>query len=94
MHIGKVRQRVEPVATSATAQVWSAGGFPLPGTLWVRPVAGNTFTVDYSTDGGTTYQSLASLTGAAAYTETQVTSGFTHMKITPSGVQGGQWGVC
>lgn len=94
MHIGKVRHRVESVATSATAQVWSAGGFPLPGTLWVRPAAGNVFTVEYSTDAGTTYQAITALTSAAAYAEVQINSGFTNLKITPSGVQGGKWGVC
>lgn len=86
--------RVETVAITATAQTWAMGPHPLPGTLWVRPTAGNTFTVEYSTDNGANYQSLTALTGAAAYTETQVSAGFTNIKIAPSGVQGGTWGIC
>lgn len=86
--------RVEDVATTATAQTWAMGPHPLPGTLWVRPTAGNTFTVTYSTDNGANYQTLTALNGAAAYTETAVNTGFTNLKITPSGVQGGTWGIC
>ena len=85
--------RVVTLPEEAVATVYAMGDHPLPGTLWVRPTAGNTLTVDYSTDNGTTYQSLVGLTGAAAYTEVQVTSGFTNLKITTSGVQGGTWGI-
>lgn len=86
--------RVETLPTSAVATVYTMGRHPLPGTLWVRPTAGNTLTVAYSTDNGVTYQSLTALTGATAYSETQVNAGFTNLKITTSGVQGGTWGVC
>jgi len=86
--------RVETLPTSAVDTVYAMGDHPLPGTLWVRPTSGNTLTVAYSTDNGTTYQSLAALTGATAYTECQVLSGFTNLKITTSGVQGGTWGIC
>lgn len=86
--------RVEDVATTATAQTWAMGPHPLPGTLWVRPTSGNTFTVDYSTDNGANYQTLTALNAAAAYAETVVNAGFTTLKITPSGVQGGEWGIC
>lgn len=86
--------RVETVAASTSAQVWSVPQLPIPGTLWVRPGAGNTFTVEYSTDNGSNYNSLVGLTGATAYSEVRVNSGFTHIKITPAGTQGGTWGVC
>lgn len=93
--IGQYRARVEAIEAVATAQVFGAGGFPLPGTLWVRPGAGETLTVQYSTDGGTNYQSLTALTGASAYSETTVSSGFTNLKITSTpGSTAGTWGVC
>jgi hypothetical protein len=82
------------ISKVTTPQVWPVAGAPIPGTLWVRPTAGNTLTVAYSTDNGVNYQSLTSLTGATAYSETVVNSGFTHLKITCSGTQGGTWGVC
>lgn len=85
--------RVVTLPTAAVATVYAMGDHPLPGTLWVRPTAGNTLTVDYSTDNGVNYQSLTALTGATAYSETVVNSGFTNLKITTSGVQGGTWGI-
>ena len=85
--------RVEVIQPTATAQVWAMGELPVPGTLWVRPGAGNTLTVEYSTDNGANYQAVSLLTGATAYSETLVGSGFTHLRITPSGVQGGTWGI-
>lgn len=86
--------RVVELPTTAVDTVYAMGDHPLPGTLWVRPTSGNTLTVDYSTDNGANYQSLTALTGATAYSECQVLSGFTNLKITTSGVQGGTWGVC
>lgn len=83
---------IKLVTNSASAQSWSMDGLPIPATLWVRPASGNTFTVEYSTDGGRNYQSLSALTGATAYAETIVSSGFTNIRITPSGTQGGEWG--
>lgn len=85
--------KVVQIAKSATAQSWSMDLMPIPATLWVRP-GGGTLTVEYSTDGGANYQAITALTGAAAYTETQVTSGFTNIRITPSGTDGGTWGYC
>jgi hypothetical protein len=85
--------RIEQLQGSATAKSWGMDRMPLPATLWVRPTSGNTLTVEYSTDGGANYQPLLALTGATSYAETQVTSGFTNIKITCSGVQGGTWGV-
>ena len=83
---------VRTVNPVATAQDFSTRGAPCPGTIWVRP-AGGTWTVAYSTDNGANYQSLTALTGAAAYTEAQVTSGITNIRITPSGTAGGTWGI-
>jgi hypothetical protein len=93
--IGQTSARVTSILATASAQTWRMAGAPLPATLWVRPGAGETLTISYSTDGGTNYQSLTALTGAAAYTETQVSAGFTNLKITSApGTTAGTWGVC
>lgn len=86
--------RVETVPGATAAVTYAMGNHPLPGTLWVRPTSGNTFTVAYSTDSGVTFQALAALNGATTYTECQVLSGFTNLRVTPSGTQGGTWGIC
>ena len=86
--------RVETVPTVVAAYSYIMEDHPMPGTLWVRPTAGNTFTVAYSTDGGVNYQTMTALNGATAYSEVVVSAGFTNLRITPSGVQGGSWGVC
>lgn len=83
--------RIEQIAKVASAQSWDMGPMPIPATLWVRP-AGGTLTVEYSVDGGVNYQSLTALTGAAAYADTIVQAGFTNIRITPSGADGGSWG--
>lgn len=87
--------RVNNVGTvAATATTYDMTYVTIPATLWVRPTSGNTLTVDYSTDNAANFQSLTGLTGATAYTEVTVTAPFTNLKITPSGTQGGTWGVC
>lgn len=87
--------RVKPIGTTASAaEVHDMTFVTLPATLWVRPTSGNTLTVEYSTDNGANYNTLTALTGATAYSETIVSSGFTNLKITPSGTQGGTWGIC
>lgn len=85
--------KVYQLENTTSAQKFSMNGLPIPGTLWVRPNPGNTLTVEYSTD-GVNFQSISSLTGATAYAETQVTSGFPQISITCSGTQGGTWGYC
>lgn len=85
--------KVVQLERTTSAQTFSMNSLPIPGTLWVRPNAGNTLTVEYSTD-GENFQPIVSLTGAAAYAETQVTSGFPQIRITCSGTQGGTWGYC
>jgi hypothetical protein len=83
---------IKQIGTAAVAETHAMEFMQIPVTLWVRPAAGNTLTVEYSTDNGINFQAVTALTGAAAYAETVVNSGFTHLKITPSGVQGGSWG--
>ena len=90
----RINAKTFSISAAIGAYSFDATFFPLPATLWVRPTAGNTFTVDYSTDNGANYQSLTALTGSTTYSETVVTSGFTNLKITTSGTQGGTWGVC
>lgn len=91
----RINPTVRTIPVGATNVVYDATFFPLPATMWVRPGAGETLTISYSTDGGTNYQSLTALTGAAAYTEVQVNAGFTNLKITSApGSTAGTWGVC
>ena len=80
------------VEAPTDAQVFAVGAVRLDGTIWVKP-AGGTWTVDYSVDNGVSYSSLVGLTGATAETKMQVTSGFTHLKITSSSTDGGTWGI-
>lgn len=85
--------RVVNLPTTATTTTYTMGDHPIPGTLWVRPTSGNTLTVSYSTDNGVNFNSLTDLTGATAYAEVRVGSGFTHLRIATSGAQGGTWGI-
>ena len=89
---GGFHEHLLPNAAEAT--IWPMDGYPLPGTLWVDPEPGNVLTVEYSTNNGRTFHSLISLTDASVYKEDLVSSGFTHLKITTSGIQGGTWGMC
>lgn len=83
---------IQAIAPNTNAQTFAVGAFRLPGTIWIKP-AGGTWTVDYSVDNGVTFASLVGLTGASARTEMQVTSGFTHLRITSSSTAGGTWGI-
>lgn len=85
--VGKINANTTPLVINAIA-------FPVPGTLWVRPNSGNTLTVEYSTDNGANWIPVAELTGATSYREAYVKAGFTHLRITASGTQGGTWGIC
>lgn len=60
------------------AVVVPMGGAPLPATVWVNPTVGDTVTVSYSCDGGTTYIVRFA---ATAYAEDVLVSGITHLKF-------------
>lgn len=66
-----------------TAVVVPMVGAPLPATVWAQPVAGDTVTVSYSRDNGTTYTawSLGDITSASATKELAFFSGVTHVKF-------------
>lgn len=89
-------QIVQPVVHNLEAntspQGFSVIGASIPATLWVRP-AGGIWTVEYSVDNGANFQTLTALNGAAAYKETQVNAGFTHLRITSTTNDGGTWGI-
>lgn len=59
--------------------------FPLPSTVWVEPVAGDTVNVWFSRDGGVTYYEWPNGAVTSASTEdmryTVLNSGVTHMKV-------------
>lgn len=82
------------VSGSTEAQLFQVLEAPIPGTMWVKPNAGNTFTVEYSCDGGKTFLPVPGLNGASGYSEALLQSGIAVVRITPSGTQGGSWGVC
>ena len=53
-------------------------GAPLPATVWANPAAGDTVTVSYSLDNGTTYTVIVATTVAW---EVRFESGITHLKF-------------
>lgn len=67
------------VLVDGVAIVIPMAGGPLPATVWTVPVAGDTVTISYSTDGGTTYQTWQ-YGAVTAYTESVFDSGITHIK--------------
>lgn len=67
--------------------------FPL--TVFANPVVGDTVTVSYSCDGGTTYTTW-SPGAVTTYTESVFDSGITHLKFQRTGGAGttSTYGVC
>lgn len=61
-----------------TAVVVNMARAPLPALVWVRPAAGDTVAMTYSTDGGVNYNAGIS---ATAYTEDKFVAGVTHVKF-------------
>ena len=91
------------MAGGATSQVLSSGtavslsmkNYPLPCTVWARPVAGDTVLLSYSCDGGTTYTAWAA-GGVTVYTESVFDAPITHLKGQRTGGAGttSTFGVC
>lgn len=81
--------------SDGTAVILEMKGFPLPLTVWTIPVAGDTVTISYSYDGGTTYVTWPSGAVTAAAAES-LTSGITHLKAQRTAGSGttSTWGIC
>lgn len=62
-----------------TAITVAMGGCPVPCTLWARPAAGDTVSISYSCDGGTTYTAWPA-GGVTAYAEDILDAPVTHIK--------------
>lgn len=81
-----------------TAQTIAIHDLPLPLTVWVRPFAGDTVTVSYSTDDGANYQVWPNGTAGAvtAYSEDALISGATYIKFQRTAGSGttSSWGLC
>lgn len=68
---------------------------PLPATVWTLPVAGDTVTVSYSVDNGTSY--VVWPNGAVtAFSKDVLLSGITHLKFQRTAGSGttSTYGVC
>lgn len=67
---------------NGTAIVKYMQDITLPATVWALPVAGDTITVSYSLDGGTTYLAweLGDITSASSEKALMFYSGVTHIK--------------
>lgn len=70
---------IEETLLDGTAVVKSMAGAPVPCTVFARPAAGDTVTISYSCDGGTTYTAWPA-GGVAAYTEDVLDAPVTHIK--------------
>lgn len=69
------------VLLNGTAVVVSLNGAPLPSTVWVVPVSGDTVLVEYSLDAGVTYKNWPHGSVTTANQRT-LTSGVTHLRFT------------
>lgn len=69
--------------TSGDAVVVAMGGAPIPATITASPVAGDTVTVSYSTDKGSSYTVWPQGTAGAVTAKTRdvLQSGVTHIKF-------------
>lgn len=66
--------------TDGTAVTKSMETMPIPATVWVVPVSGDTVLVEYSMDGGTTYQNWPN--GSVTSRSSDVLqSGVTHLRF-------------
>lgn len=65
---------------SSNAVVLNMKDRPIPCTVWVQPTVGDTVTVSYSLDNGTTYTTWPNGPVTAASSDV-LTSGITHLKF-------------
>lgn len=89
---------IDGVLLNATPIVIYMRGAPVPATVWVNPVAGDTVTVEYSLDSGITYAAweLGAITSASATKALVFFSGITNLRITRTAGAGvtSTYGVC
>jgi len=84
------------VLTSGTAVILSAKDLPLPATVWVEPVAGDTVTISFSLNGGLTYNTcIPNVVTTVPYYNSLVT-GITNIKFQRTAGSGttSTFGVC
>ncbi len=68
------------ILANGTAVIIPMSGAPIPASVWTVPAAGDTVTVSYSVDGGTTYTAWPNGSVTAAASDV-LTSGVTHLKF-------------
>ena len=80
---------------SGTAVPVAMAEVEFPSTVWVRPAAGDTVSVEYSCDGGTTYTAW-SHGPVTAYTESVFDAPITHLRFQRTAGSGttSAYGVC
>lgn len=66
--------------TSGTPVVVAMAGAPIPATVWVSPVSGDTVLVEVSFDGGVTYENWAKGSVTARASDV-LNSGVTHLRF-------------
>jgi hypothetical protein len=66
--------------TDGTARTLYVEGMRIPLTVWVVPVAGDTVLIEYSMDGGVTYENWPNGSVVARAKDTLV-SGVTHLRF-------------
>lgn len=81
--------------TDGTAQSIEGKHLPIPATVWARPAAGDTVSVEYSLDGGSNYEDWPNGDVTAFASDTLI-SGVTNIRFTRSAGTGttSTVGVC
>jgi hypothetical protein len=64
----------------STPVIVSMNGATLPATVWVVPVSGDTILVEYSMDGGITYENWPNA-AVTARSKDSIVSGVTHLRF-------------
>lgn len=80
LSIKSMRTFASGTLTSGSAVVVAMDGAPIPSTVWVVPVSGDTVLVEYSMDGGTTYENWPNGSVTARAKDT-LNSGVTQLRF-------------
>lgn len=93
--MGKHGLSLSGVLADGTAVVKAMSGVEFPSTVWARPASGDTVSVEYSCDGGTTYTAW-SAGAVTAYTESVFDAPITHLRFQRTAGSGttSAYGVC
>lgn len=83
------------ILTNGSARSVVGAGLPIPATVWASPVAGDTITVEYSLDDGSTWVAWPS-GPVTVFTQNVLLSGVTSIRFTRSAGAGttSTCGVC